>query len=341
MLTTRSAITVLSLALLLGGNAQSQEPPPQAPQIQTERQPNSATKSQPQTNEQTQAPDNISPGDQQRSASNTERHGDSDPQKRADEAREYWPFLIFGARLKVTDSLLALFTFVLVLVGIGQALFLYRTDQGTHKAADAAKESADAAKIAASVAEKTLIASQRAWIRIDEIGLGGGGLAFDKNGASVSISFKITNVGNSPAINVSPHARLVVLKSGGPFALQEQQRLCCELRRNPFGLGFTLFPAESFPSNMGLGAWSLGVNVSGEEVEKGIPTSADGKHVVLSVFGCIDYTFPADPTTHHQTGFIRELRMRGPFMISPTERIIPIDRLLLIDSGIGLGQYAD
>jgi len=38
----------------------------------------------------------------------------------AEEASEYWPFLIFGTRLKITDSLLALFTFWLVVIGAWQ-----------------------------------------------------------------------------------------------------------------------------------------------------------------------------------------------------------------------------
>jgi hypothetical protein len=161
------------------------------------------------------------------------------------------------------------------------------------------------------ISERTLIAGQRAWIQIDEIGLGGGALAFDKNGASVSVSFKITDVGNSPAISITPHAWLVVLKNGGPFALQEQQRMCSEIRKGPFGLGFTLFPDQTFPTNIGLGGWSLGTNISLDEIKKGLETSADGEEVALQVFGCVDYTFVTDPKTHHQTGFIRDLRRRG------------------------------
>jgi hypothetical protein len=251
-----------------------------------------------------------------------------------------WQFM-FPDSLSVFTLWLVISTFGLGIVAIIQLGFLGRQEIIAADTAEAAKDSADAAKKAANVAENTLIASQRAWIRIDEIGLGGGGLAFDENGASVSISFKITNVGNSPAVNVTPHAWLIVLKQGGPFAIQEQQRLCAEIRESPFGLGFTLFPGENFPTNMGYGAWSLGVNVSKDEIKKGRAVSADGKHVELHVFGCIDYTFPTDATTHHQTGFIREIRKRGPFLLSPDNGIIRINDLILTDTGIGLGQYAD
>ena len=77
-------------------------------------------------------------------------------------------------------------------------------------------------------------------------------MAIDQNGASVAISFEITNVGNSPAINISPNAWLMVVKGGGPFPLQEQQRRCIEVRSRPFGFGISLFPNQSFPKDLGL-----------------------------------------------------------------------------------------
>jgi hypothetical protein len=247
-----------------------------------------------------------------------------------------------------SEILMVVFTAVIATTGVigaiifGNQLSVMKGQLDAMKiAGEDTKKAADAAQKTAEVAKDTLIAGQRAWIRTDEIALGGGALAFDKNGASVSISFKITNIGNSPAVNVTPHAWLIVLRTGGPFHWQEQQRMCGEIRKQPFGLGFSLFPGETFPSNVGFGAWSLGVNVSPEETEKGLAISADGKHVALYVFGCIDYTFPTDATAHHQTEFILELRKRGPDLISPDEGLIPIDKLTLTDTGIGIGRYAD
>jgi hypothetical protein len=230
---------------------------------------------------------------------------------------------------------LAIFTMILSAVAVIQIKFLVRGEGIAANTAQAAKNSAD-------VAKQTLISAQRAWIRIDQIGLGGGGLAIDKNGASVSISFKITNIGNSPALNVSPYAWLVVIKSGGPFPLQEQQRRCEEIRNQPMSSGVTLFPNESFPSNIGVSGWSLGTNASREDIEKGAEVSADKKQIMLSVVGCIDYTFPTDPTKHHQTGFVLGV-MRD--VMFPTvvleDGIIPIDRLSLMDSWLGHGRFAD
>jgi hypothetical protein len=236
---------------------------------------------------------------------------------------------------------LVIFTAILSAVGVIQLKMLTRAETVSEKTAQAAKDSADAANKAAVVAEKTLIAGQRAWIRIDEIGVGGGALVFDQNGASVSISFRVTNIGNIPATNITVHAWMVALKNGKTSAVQDQKRLCEEVRSHPFFAGFALFPNEAFPASMGLGGWSLGTNVSSEEIAEGVEISADKKHILLQVFGCVDYTFATDPTVHHQTGFIRELRRKGPVMLSPNDGMIPKDQLTLVSDSFGFGQYAD
>jgi hypothetical protein len=157
MLRSRQTICVaVLLAGLFGFEALSQEIPPETPQVQSEQQPNGAAKSQPQSSQQTNPTDQNPAVEQHNTGENAERQTDSDAEKRAEEAREYWPFHIFGARLKITDSLLALFTFLLIVVGGIQGVFLYRTDQGTHKAADAAKVSAEAAMASVEIAKLEL-----------------------------------------------------------------------------------------------------------------------------------------------------------------------------------------
>ena len=127
-------------------------------------------------------------------------------------------------------------------------------------------------------------------------------MAIDQNGASVAISFEITNVGNSPAINISPNAWLMVVKGGGPFPLQEQQRRCIEVRSRRSGLEFLFSPTSLFQKIWDSGAFSIGTNVTRDDLEKGARASTSKKQVLLYVIGCVDYTFASDPTTHHQTG---------------------------------------
>jgi hypothetical protein len=208
--------------------------------------------------------------------------------------------------------------------------------------ADAGRRSADAARQSADIAQRTLIAAQRAWLSVEASV--GAPLVFDQNGATTSIAFKIKNVGNSPATHVTPHVWLGVMKEGGPFPLQEQTPRCGEVRQEPFGLGFALFPEQIFPEVQGVGRASWGVNISREEIDKGRRVSADRKHIALFVVGCVDYTFPTDPERHHQTGFIFDFMrfIEGvPVQINPDEGNIPAENLRLVDSPLGMGRYAD
>ncbi len=242
---------------------------------------------------------------------------------------------LFPDAISIFTFWLVVATIVLGVIAYVQIDFLRRAEWISAKIAQAAKDSA-------YISKQTLIVAQRAWIRIDQIGPGGGGLAIDKNGANMSVSFKITNIGNSPPINVNTHAWLIVLKSGGAFPLEEQKRRCSEIRNQPVASGFTLFPGESFPSNIGINSYSFGTNASREEIEKGAATSSDEKQIMLYVVGCIDYTFPTDATKHHQTGFVLEV-MRDRILptITLDDGIIPISRLSLIEGMAGVGKYAD
>ena len=200
------------------------------------------------------------------------------------------------------------------------------------KAANAAKQSAD-------VAKQTLIAAQRAWIKA-KIDIGNIPLVFDQNGASTTVSFEITNVGNAPAINVTSHAWLIVGKQR-QFPLAEQQRRFDEIRRQPFMFGFTLFPGENFPGAIGIGLWTVQVNVTRDEIDEGFRLT-NGAYISLYVIGCIDYTFPIDADMHHQTTFMLELRKTLPdIFIRPDDGQIPPSSLTLTDFNFGLGRHAD
>jgi hypothetical protein len=157
MLTLRKAFAALSFLLFLGGIAlaDSPESPPQTPSVKIEQKSHSAAKDQDNAQTQTKAVEPITPIENNNAAADAKRHADDEAEKRAQEASEYGVF--FGRRLKITDALLTLFTLFLVAVGIGQGIFLYRTDQGTHKAAEAAQK-------AAEVAEKSLTSTERAFV---------------------------------------------------------------------------------------------------------------------------------------------------------------------------------
>jgi hypothetical protein len=118
-----TALALLAMALI---PAVSQAPP-QAPRVQTNQQPKSATESQgAPTQKQNSANDPITvipaipPANLKEKASNTGSHGNEN-------GTEYWPWLLLGLKLKVTDSLLALFTGLLIFVGAWQGGHLRAT----------------------------------------------------------------------------------------------------------------------------------------------------------------------------------------------------------------------
>jgi hypothetical protein len=218
----------------------------------------------------------------------------------------------------VTDWLLAVFSGALV---IATVKLWHSTDRNV-----------EAARDAAILAKETLVASQRAWIRIDQIKLAGAGLTFDKLGANADVSFKITNVGNTPAVHVVPHPWMIVLSSALPYP--EQAARCEQVRKQPFGPGFTLFPNES--------------NAGG--IERGIHVNVDAKDITsvgsynevhLFVIGCIDYTFQTDLSVHHQTPFVLALvKNSPPYAVSPSvvEGTSPASGLALVDPFAGMGS---
>jgi hypothetical protein len=78
------------------------------------------------------------------------------------------------------------------------------------------------------VAEKTLSVTQRPWIRVD-IDIGGP-LVYDINGANFTFNFILENIGNSPARDVWPEFKIVLLNSGDiitPFDVREIQTELC------------------------------------------------------------------------------------------------------------------
>jgi hypothetical protein len=190
------------------------------------------------------------------------------------------------------------------------------------------KDSADAAKAA-------IIAGQRAWIRIDSITADG--LSVSREGINTPIAFVITNVGNVPAVRVWAYVKL--LAWSGSLA-DEQEKTCDEpSRQMQTKFGYTIFPNEQFPNSFGISKWTVPVLLTKEEIARGL--RADYKTLLLFIVGCIDYTFPTDPTAHHQTPFIRRLFKKDLPFLSVDDGKIAADKLLLMEEVIGIGRSAN
>jgi hypothetical protein len=121
--------TVFGIALLLAAVSDSSgqsKQPPQTPGIQTDQQSNNSGKSTPKSNDQINHSANptttipIAPSsDLQKETTGQNSQGDKD-------GTEFWPTFL-GYRIKITDSLLAAFTLLLVFIGAWQGGHLRAT----------------------------------------------------------------------------------------------------------------------------------------------------------------------------------------------------------------------
>lgn len=121
---------ILLFALLaISFGVQSQQSP-QAPQIPAKQNSNSAIKSKDETTQQKQNPANPSAAIKTITANNPKKEGSQNGNKANDEATEFGQ--IFDNRLKITDTLLAIFTFFLVVIGWWQGSKLKKTVGAMH-----------------------------------------------------------------------------------------------------------------------------------------------------------------------------------------------------------------
>jgi hypothetical protein len=91
---------------------------------------------------------------------------------------------------------------------------------------------------------------------------------------------------------------------------------------------------------MGAGPSRTIVQIEREELDAAIAEDEKGA-VTLYVVGCIDYTFPADHTVHHQTGFIRHLRRDAIYIIKPSQGDLPFNLLRMQHAPIDLIRPPD
>ncbi len=98
--------------LLLAGQASQLEALPQAPQVESQKQPESAAESQHEAEKNEQATPKSLVVIPSAPTSNKREESSTQPHESTEEGSEYWP-TFFGLHIKITDSLLALFTFLL------------------------------------------------------------------------------------------------------------------------------------------------------------------------------------------------------------------------------------
>jgi hypothetical protein len=171
--------------------------PPQAPKVQAQQHSDSAVKGE-------QSPNSEAPAASKPNQHNATNHGE----KAEEEGTEFWPPFL-GLRLKITDSLLAVFTFgLLIFTGL-----LWRSTEKLWTAGERQLR----------LAREALVADQRAWliatVEIENVTFG---VAEDGAAdAEIFFSVEIANAGRTPALDVDLSLRVIGNFASEPAAIRE------------------------------------------------------------------------------------------------------------------------
>lgn len=249
-----------------------------------------------------------------------------------------------------TDEALAYYTLWLMIftgilafatVGLGAAtvgLYLTGEKQIRHNAEAAAAQSRDM--------EKSLIAANRPWIKV-EIAVGGP-IFYNVNGANFRLRYVLTNIGRSPAINVNVSPRVVfpilsMEKSSRFDPSGDLRKMISEdkERNASIPFGYSMFPGETIVQD-------IVVSMSNDDIKKATKLIAA---IYPTIIGTVSYRMGLDSEIH-QTAFIVEIQRSGvsrpyttennksPSAIWVDEGDVPAEDIRLVRSLIE-GGYAD
>lgn len=193
----------------------------------------------------------------------------SKKEKKNNETSHDWLYVIYVAA-----------TVIGVIGGWVLLCIVWRQTRATENAANAAKTSANVA-----------VSSQRAWIMAEIVSAGP--ISFDDVGMRILFEIKCTNVGQSPAMNITIHHRPVV----GPDAdlANIQKETAPKIRPSGLQWGATLFPGKDFTQE-------ILATVERAELDRNLPDDATKRNIRLKIVGCVDYALGSS-RDYHQTFF--------------------------------------
>jgi hypothetical protein len=240
------------------------------------------------------------------------------------------------SRPNPTEETIASYTKWLVIFTGALALATILLFVSGERGVDVARGTAEAAKETADVANRTLAATQRAWMHGEFTSYGD--LVFGDAGMKLAIRYKLYNSGNTPATNVKVQPKLLLFKTGGKASdgkIIPQTDAASELlafrKRNAeasqqMAQGEYLMGETVFPNRPLSGGFSdLGVPKS--EIDDPSARGPDG--IILPVLLiCVTYRFPSDVKSHY-TGYIYLVHASDPSspggmrQINPDQRLVP------------------
>lgn len=192
------------------------------------------------------------------------------------------------------------------------------------------ERAAKSAEEANQLARESYVADQRAWIKMDvEVG---GPLHYNVNGLNVTLRFRMTNVGKTPALNVFPTLQLNAPAVGSDEIFDERKlfdEMSRSQRTNQGGrLGFTIFPGEGVEVLMS-------TSMPKDEVER---ITKDFDAIFLHVFCITNYRLVQAGGESRQTGSKYELqrsRVDRPATLAPNRSL---DRIWVDEGDIAQGD---
>jgi len=188
--------------------------------------------------------------------------------------------------------------------------------------AEQAVVQANAAKGANQIASDTLVASDRPWV-IAEINLAGP-LTFYPNGASITIHWRLTNVGHSPAMNACSRPEPYIPLNPELDPQEERVKLCESTEKVSPRVGQSIFPGHDV-------ADTISMFVSNEQIRHGFRGPQSQVFMPVVIF-CIAYQSSLDTKTWFHRGMIYLLTRVDangqPFAIE-NGRNVPMDQLRL------------
>lgn len=156
-----------------------------------------------------------------------------------------------------------------------------------------ARRTATLAEEANRISREALTADQRPWLSISDIYLSEPITFHPQNGWSIPLAFRFSNVGRTPAFNVMPHFRALVLQNMDLPSIHRDFSDGIRARPDAF-FGQTIFPGQA-------GEQAVSVSITPDEFEAAIPFPDDMKLLHPTIVGVISYRSAGGPT--HLTGF--------------------------------------
>ena len=166
----------------------------------------------------------------------------------------------------------------------------------------------------------SLVASNRPWMNAELRVVGP--LAFTPAGANVPVTYKLTNVGHSPALNVWADVELYLAQDIQRDTEAERIRLCHSTITRSITMGQTVFPNSDAEGGMGTA-------VSDETVQRAAKYRG-ARMLNPAIIVCIAYQSTVENGVWHTTGLVYDLWQvndDGIRISIPAGQSVPLARL--------------